>query len=500
MTWTKVFPLLLSACLLAGSAFAAEPALTIYNQRFAVVRQTFALELAQGLNTVKFTDTPAFVEPDSVILKDPAREWNLRILEQNYWADPASQELLLSLFEGRTLDFLVQRGETLETIQGKVIRSGHKPDSSWVAPLSATIYGRPTPVLTQPIVEVDGKLRFGLPGIPLFPTLGDDSVLKPTLNWQIESDQAGRLEAELSYVTGGMSWEADYNVVAPEEGDSLEIVGWVTIENRSGKTFDNARIKLMAGEVSKIQPTVVGQEFARVAGGTISGIPGPPVLEKRFDEYHLYSLSRPSTLRDGESKQVEFIRADSIRSERLYVYDGLWVDENHYRGWSMESIRQDRNYGVQSNPSVWVLREFVNSEANHLGIPLPQGRLRFYRRDADGQLEFTGENRIEHTPKDETIRVYTGTAFDLVGERRRTDYRIDTSRRWLDESFEIVLRNHKEETVEIRVVEHLYRGQTWEILENTDTFLKTDSQTAEFRVTVQPGQPKTIRYTVHYTW
>jgi hypothetical protein len=166
----------------------------------------------------------------------------------------------------------------------------------------------------------------------------------------------------------------------------------------------------------------------------------------------------------------------------------------------MEGIRQNSEYGTESNPDVAVMREFMNSEANHLGMPLPAGRVRFYRQDADGQLEFTGENDIKHTPRDETIRVYTGDAFDIKGERRRTDYRIDASRRILDESFEIKLRNHKKEAAEVRAVEHLYRGTIWEITEKSNAYLKTDSQTMEFRVQVPPDSEKVVTYTAHYTW
>ncbi len=339
------------------------------------------------------------------------------------------------------------------------------------------------------------------PGIPLFPSLTDGTILKPTLDWRIESDRAGKLEAELSYVTGGMSWHADYNVVAPEEGDVLEIVGWVTLDNQSGKTFENARIKLMAGEVNKIQPQAGvggGVGYGEAYGGRLSVM--PPVSEKAFDDYHLYTLQRPATLRDRESKQVEFIRAAGVQSQRILIYDGVKIDEERYRGWNMESIRQDRDYGTQSNPAVWVMREFSNTEANHMGMPLPQGRVRFYRRDKDGQLEFTGENTIRHTPRDETVRVYTGSAFDLTGERRRTDLRIDMARQWADESFEIKLRNHKKESADVRVVEHLYRGTNWEITQKSNAWLKTDSQTIEFRIDLKPDEERVVTYTVHYTW
>jgi len=318
----------------------------------------------------------------------------------------------------------------------------------------------------------------------------------------IEADKPGKTEAEFSYVTGWMNWEANYNLVAPEARDTLDVVGWVTIRNQSGKTFDNARIKLMAGEVSKIQPgyaDALSRQVVGIAGGVAGGI--PPVTEKPFEEYHLYELHRPTTLHDQETKQVEFIRASGIASTRFYVYDGLKIQQNTYQGWNMmDAIRQNSDYGTQSNTKVWVMREFVNSESNHLAMPLPAGRLRFYRRDSDGHLEFTGENLIPHTPRDETVRVYTGSASDLVGERSRINYRIDHGRRELDESFEIKLRNHKKEPAEVRVVEHLYRGTTWEIAQKSNPYRKTDSQTIEFRVQVEPEGEKTVTYSAHYTW
>jgi hypothetical protein len=492
-------------CLWILPVWAAEPQLTIYNQNFAVVRVLIPLDLKPGENRIQFTDTTAYLEPDSVILRDPTGARVLQILEQNYRADPVSQQRLLSLYEGKTLDFLVQRGDHTETVQGKIIRSGYVPP--WP---NAPYYGNPYYSvqgnqigMQQPIIEVDGKLRFDLPGTPLFPTLTDDTILKPTLNWVLMTDKPGEVVAEFSYVTGQMDWNADYNLVAPEEGDHLDMVGWVTIHNQSGRTFEGARIKLMAGSVNKIQPTMA-DSFSRAGafGGVIGGIPGgiPQVSEKTFEEYHLYELHRPTTLHDQESKQVEFVRAAGIKSERLYVYDGMKVDQNQYRGWNMESIRGNAEYGTQSNPDVWVMREFSNSEANHLGMPLPAGRLRFYRQDTDGHLEFTGENEIKHTPRDETIRVFTGSAFDIKGERRRTDYHSDMGRRMVDESFEIKLRNHKKEPVVVRVVEHLYRGSTWEITEKSATYLKTDAQTIEFQVQVPPDEEKTVTYTAHYTW
>jgi hypothetical protein len=485
--------------LLPALLLAAPPALTIYNQNFAVVRDTVPLDLKQGVNDVRFTETTAHLEPDSVMLRDPAGKTNLQILEQNYRNDPVSQELLLSLFEGKTIDFLTEPNKSI--VQGKIVRSGYVPHGmEAMQRYGQRSFGNYQSGATlQPIIEVEGKLRFSLPGQPLFPALNDDTILKPTLEWQLQSDRPAKLEAELAYITEGMTWEASYNVVAPEQSDLLEIVGWITIDNQSGKTFENARIKLMAGDVSKIQRGV--EPFgAALKAAAMDASSQPPVSEKAFEDYHLYTLARPTTLRDGETKQVEFIRAAGVQSQKIYVYDGLKMDPNQWRGYAMENMRTNENLGNEMETKVALMREFKNAAANHLGMPLPKGRLRFYKQDADRQLEFTGENLIDHTPKDEVVRVSTGNAFDLVGERRRTNFKTDHGNHWLDESFEIKLRNHKKEPVEIRVVEHLFRWTNWEITEKSDPFLKTNAQTMEFRVPVKPDEEKVMNYTVHYSW
>jgi hypothetical protein len=487
--------------LLASAAAGADPALTIYNQNFAVVREVLPLDLQPGANRVRFSGASAHVEPDSVILRDPAGKRLIRILEQNYRGDPLSQGLLLSLFEGKTIEFLLPSANGVtRTVQGRIVRSGYVPHyaamSRYGSQYAANQYAMTSDGGGQPIVEIDGKLQFQLPGQPVFPALGDDTVLRPTLDWVIQSPDRARFDAELSYVSGGMSWSADYNAVAPETGDTLDITGWVTLDNQSGKQFDNARIKLMAGDVSKIQPGQPQRVFAS-GGGVMGGIvSAPPVTERSFDDYHLYTLERPATIRDRETKQVEFLRASDIASTRVYVYDGAALDRN-YGG---NDLRFVREYGVRSNPKVWTMLEFVNSEANHLGMPLPAGRVRFYRRDRDGQLEFIGENQISHTPKDERLRLYTGNAFDIVGERRQVTFNVDQNRAMLDESFEIKLRNHKKTAATVRVVEHLYRWSTWSIATASDPYRKTDSSTIEFDVTLGPDAEKTLTYLAHYTW
>ena len=465
-------------------AACAQPSLTIYNQNFAVVRDTVPLDLKAGDNAVIYAGATAQVEPDSVILRDPAGKHSLQIVEQNYRNDPVSQELLLSLFEGKTIVFEKRRmkdnTQVDEPIQGKIIRSGYVPGGA----------------TEQPIIEVNGIKQFSLPGEPRFPDLGDDTVLKPAFNWLLQSDKPGKFDAEVGYVTGGFTWSASYNLVSPEKGDLVDLVGWITMNNNSGKTFENAKIKLMAGDVNKIQPVVRVMSGGRGGGGGFGGGGfAPPVTEKAFDEFHLYDIARETTLHDRETKQVEFVHAEKMFAPTIYVYDGA----SNYR--FSGGLNQSQNYGQSDNKKVIVQREFKNAETNQLGVALPAGKLRFYRRDSDSQLQFVGENTIDHTPRDETIRVTTGDSFDLVGERKQTNFRVDTGDKWIDESFEIKLRNHKKDApVEIRVVEHLYRWSNWDITKQSDDFTKKDAQTIEFRIPVKPDEERTVTYTVHYSW
>ncbi len=486
MTMKKTFLPLAVLASTAVAGFAAEPALTIYNQNFAVVRDTVPLDLKSGVNEVRFSEMTATAETDSVILRDPTGKIKLQVLEQAYRNDPVSQALLLSLNEGKTIDFLRREpNKADETIQGKIIRSG---------------YGAGGQNPTQPIIEVDGKLQFKLPGEPLFPALGDDTILNPTLAWTLNSSAAGKLDAEIAYVTGGLSWHADYNIVAAEKSDRIDLVGWVTFDNNSGKTFRDAKIKLMAGDVNKVQPVSMPMMRAKsfAMAGAMADAAEAPVTEKAFSEFHLYTIARPTTLRDHETKQVEFVHAQGVNAPRIFVYDGATMNYGQYA-----MYRGSGDYGIPTNKKVWVLREFKNSKENNLGIALPKGRLRFYQEDTDDRsLQFIGENEIDHTPKDETVRVYVGNSFDLAGERRRTDYKVNNSNNWMEEAFEIKLRNHKTEPVEIRAVEHLSRYDNWKIddKEKSDDFKKLDSHTIEFRASLKPDEEKIIAYRVHYSW
>ena len=371
----------------------APPAVTIYNQDFAVVRELVLLNLKAGLNHVEYAGMTANAEPDSVILRDPTGKATLQILEQNYRNDVASLGRMLDHFQGTTIQFERPNGTT---VTGRIIRGQ--------TTMQSNNYGQQFPIENlQPMIELDGQIRFDLPGIPLFPKNADrdgvNTLLKPVMSWTIRSDRQSAVDAELGYVTGGLNWKADYNIISSETNDRVDLIGWVTIANRSGKSFPEAQIALMAGDVNK---EMLGQNGAyRIGGvgGMIAGagpIAPPAVTEKPFDDYHLYKLSNRTTLLDNETKQVEFVRANGVATKTVYIYDG--ADFSRYANVYnvFEQIRNISDYGTQMTPKVAVMREFVNSIANSLGMPLPKGRLRFYRRDS-AHIEFTGENNIDHT-------------------------------------------------------------------------------------------------------
>jgi hypothetical protein len=467
-----LLPILL-AC--AASSALASPGLTIYNQNFAVVRDTLPLDLPSGTSELVFDGATRLLEPDSVILRD-ASGAPLRILEQNYRNDPVTQQLLLSLSEGKEIDFLVRETTKPDrVVKGKIIRA--TPDQA-------------------PIIEVDGKIQFSLPGEPLFPSLGDNTILKPRLVWKIQTPEAIKSQAELAYITGGLTWQASYNIVAPEKGDTLEIIGWITMQNQSGRDFENAKIKLLAGDVNKIA-TPDRMIRRRMEDAQVMAMSAPAVTEKTFDEFHLYSLQRPATLRNREIKQVEFLRASAVQSETIYTYDG--ADIANWQSIDPAFRRASEEFGTQSSTKIAITREFKNTKQNNLGIPLPKGRIRFYRADGD-TLEFTGENELDHTPADELIKIHTGDAFDLIGERKRTDFRVDTGNKSAMETFEITLRNRKKDPVTIRVIEHLYRSANWKITANSDPFTKNQSHQIQFLIPVKPGEERKLTYTVNYTW
>ncbi|MEI6872138.1 MAG: hypothetical protein WCL08_07640 [Verrucomicrobiota bacterium] len=466
---------------LTAGPVSAQPSLTIYNGRFAVVRDSVPLDLKAGENSVRYSGATASLDPSTVILRDPAGKISLAILEQNYQNDPINELTLLDRYEGQTLSFLVheaQKGD--RAIEGKVIRSGYVPG------------GQPV----EPMIEVEGKIVFELPGRPLFPAVKDEGVLlKPVLSWKIQSPEAATFPAELAYITQGLEWSASYNLVLPETGELADMNAWVTMKNQSGKQFDGARIQLLAGDVHRAEPVHDARVLRKSMMLAEASQTMEQVSEKTFDDFHLYTLPRPTTLRDQETKQVEFARAAGIPTKRLYTYD----PQAGLQFFGQTILDADWGAGRVASKKVESRLEFMNSEAAKLGIALPAGLLRVYRKNGE-QLEFVGEDRLDHTPRNERVQVKLGNAFDLVGERKRTAFQLDNARKMMDESFEIKLRNQAKTPVEIRVVEHLVRSAAWKLTQKSREFRTLDSHTIECLVPVAAESESVWTYTVHYTW
>ena len=470
--------------LLPLAAFAAVgPQVTIYNDGFATVKEDRTLSLAEGVSEVRVTDMSRQLEPDSVMLRERSAEpFGVKILEQSFINDPLTEGLLLYQMEGQTLRFEEKREDgTVKEHIGKLIRSGYVPGGG----------------SEQPIVEEDGAVRFSLPGQPVFEGIDPNAFLKPSLVWQIAAKKAGECPIEVAYVTAGMSWEATYSLVAPAEGsDEFDLSGWISLQNNTGKTFENTDIKLIAGDVQKVQAQAVGNMPRGRAKYAMADVFEESMPEERaFDEFHLYTLPRPVLLRNNELKQVEFIRATGVKGNRYYVYNPMVG----YR-WG-GGRNEDPDYGTQADKKVGVRIEISNSETNRLGVPLPKGRMRLYRADSkDGRREFTGENQMDHLPKNELLKLEMGNAFDLVGERKRVDFTVDSTAKKMTESFEIKLRNRKDAPVEIRVVEPLYRCANWKIAASSLPFAKVDANTIEFRAPVPADGETVLTYTVNYGW
>lgn len=454
---------------------------TIYNGGFATVKETRTVDLKKGENEVRLTGVTSALEPDSVVLRDLKRAEAQRILEQNYIANPLSESRLLEQYEGKSLDFEYTSPQTGERyyVRGKLVRA---PSNNGPITYDQSINGGG---FADAIVEADGKLMFGLPGRPRFDLLDPNAILKPTLLWKLASEVEGPRDVEVSYLTGGFSWEAAYNLVAAEKGDTYDLVGWVTLQNYSGKDLLGSQVKLVAGDVARAQPEMAADTGYVMKRAMPMAAPNE-VSERSFEEYHLYTLPRPTDVLDRQVKQVEFVRSTNIPAKRIYVFDP-----------SRPVYRRGYGGGDQSKQPVSTMLEFENKESSRLGMPLPKGKVKVYRRDIDGRNEFVGEDRIDHTPKDEKIRITLGNAFDIVGERRPIEQKAPSDKEFI-ETWEVKLRNHKTSDVEIRVVEHLTRGREWEITAKGREYTKLDATSIEFRVPVKANGETSFTYTVKY--
>jgi hypothetical protein len=447
---------------------------------YAVVRQERNLDFGTGRNAVRFSDVAALIDPTTVVFESLTDTKGTTVLEQNYQFDLVSTEKLLQKYVDRPIVVDQVRGQGTESFSGTLL-STH----------GGIVLKRD-----------DGSVQI-LPhnaGVRL-PSLPGGLITRPTLVWDLNARRAGTHRTRVSYQTQGMTWWADYNVTYAEGSNAnkcaLDIGAWVSIVNQSGAGYSDARLKLVAGEVHRATtaaayPRSVAKNLAAresVADG---------FAEKSFFEYHLYTLGRPTTLPDNSTKQIElFPVARRVPCEKVLVYYSAAAGPQGF----LPSPATDRSYGVQGNRKVDVYLQFRNTDANNMGMPLPAGRMRVSKLDpADQTLEFVGEDSIEHTPRNEKVQLQLGSAFDVVGERRQVDFRVDTSRRTMTEEIEVKLRNQKKERVEVQVKENLYRWVNWNITSRSHDFRKEDARTIVFPVAVAPETEVIVRYTVQYSW
>lgn len=469
------------ALLLGLASIHAQPSLTIYNDNFAVVRQEVPLSLSEGEQTITFDGVTSQLEPDSVVLRDPTGKLDFHILEQNYRNDPVSQSLLLHKFEGKEITFNITLGNNTKTEKtGKIIRSGYVKGGQH----------------QQPIIEMDGNLQFGLPGHPLFPSLGDDSILRPTLSWQINGVSSSGT-AQLSYLSNGFSWKSDYNLIISEDDSLSTLNGWVTLNNNSGTVFSDAKVQLLAGDVNRYidhsnDPFGYSEDFGNSRARTSVAI--PDVAQKELDSYHLYTIGRPVSLKNRETKQVQFMTSAQVKAKKTYIYAPL-INQRYYG-------QRNANVGQRDGFSkdVGIYWSFENKEENGLGIPMPKGKIRLYQKTEDNQLEFLGDNQIDHTPQKEEVEFYTGNAFDLVGERRIVDFVNKKNSSTIIETIEVKLRNRSKERATITAKEGFFRWHSWKITESSHEFTKNDAHNGSFTVDLAPDEEEIITYTVKYWW
>jgi len=438
----------------AFHAFAAdEPkvAVTVYNNNLALVREARTISLKKGVQEYKYSDVAAQIDPTSVHFKSLTSPESISILEQNFEYDLVGTERLLEKYIGQAIITSTKDGRTFS---GTLLSS------------------RSGDVIIQ---MQDGQVKVvkanSLETIE-FPSLPEGLITQPTLVWLLECNKAGKHETEVSYLTKGLSWHAEYVAVTNPEDTELELGGWVSIDNKNEATFDNAKLKLVAGEVHLVRGKQRLLKSGRMAMEAMAV--APQFEEKEFFEYHLYTLQRPATLKDRQIKQLSLFPSTKVQVHKIYTYDG-----------------------ARDEKKVRVNLEFKNDKKSGLGIPLPAGKIRVYKEDVDKSQEFIGEDWIDHTPKDEKVRVYLGNAFDVIGERTVKSTK-KISKRKREETIEIKIRNHKKQDITVTVIEHFWGD--WQFVEEVPPHKKKSATEVEFKLAVPHDGESTLQFTVHYKY
>ena len=437
---------------------------TVYNSNLALVRDVRALNLSAGTIDLRFEDIAAQVNPATVHIVSLTAPKELTVLEQNYEYDLLSPEKLLNKYVGKEVTLVRLRTENNSTREEDV-----------KATLLANNEG-------GPVWQVGNQIVTGMASDRLiFPDLPANLYSKPTLVWLLDNGHGGQQTVEASYLTNAMNWSADYVLTVTSDEKTGDLNGWVTVENSSGTAYRNAQLQLVAGAVHQVTAALVPRPMkamARVA----EAAPQPQFAQEALSEYHLYTLSRPTTIANNETKQISLLFAPGIHIEKHFEVDG-----NTY--YYQSALRP----GEPIKDPVQVRLKFKNSAANSLGMPLPAGTVRVYQADSKGRVQFIGEDHIEHTPKDETLDLHIGNAFDVVEERKQTDFQT-LGQHAFEMAFEITLRNHKPEPIVVEVNEPI--GGDWTMEESTFKYEKTGAFAARFSVPVEANGEAVLKYRV----
>ncbi len=450
------------------------PEVTVYNQGFALVKEVRAFSLVTGRQTIEVQDVAQQIDSTSVGFKNLTPGVRLSVLEQNYQYDLISPIALLKKAVGQRVRFTRTIGGVRETVQGVLLSpptgvNGGAGDRSYTGMVIRTAEGG---IILDPVGEVQ------VDSIP------KGMKSRPTLVWDVMSDKTDGVQVELSYITHGMSWAADYVLTLDGKGKA-DLQGWVTMHNSSGTLYENAKLKLLAGDVNQIQDGSVRVLELKAEGRVVAD---KPFKEESLFEYHLYTLQRPATLLNNETKQLSLLEGHGINIQKRLIIDSMEGYPTYY---------PNRGEVGTGNIKPTVRVEFVNDSTGGLGVPMPKGRVRVFQRDSQGSVQMLGEDQIDHTPKKERLSLKVGKSFDVVASRKRTEYSVIGSRH-VRESFAIEVRNRKDVAETVEVFERHWGD--WKIGKRSIEFTKEDSNTAVFKVALQPGEVRTVTYTVETRW
>ncbi len=453
--------------------------ITVYNQGFGLVKEYRMLDLKQGRQTLAIEDVASQIQPNSVGFRSISAEASINVLEQNYQYDLINTEAILDKAVGSKIKLIrTLPNSTKEVLTGTLMSS----PTAIVNSNGATEYTYNGMVLKTD----DGRIVLNPTGEVEVDSIPEGMISRPTLLWDVDSAKAGQNKVELSYITGGMSWSADY-VLTIDPLAKADLQGWVTMNNQSGATFKNVNLKLLAGDVNQVQNAQVPVGSVLHAKAVFDQAAAPFKQQSLF-EYHLYTLQRPTTLNNKETKQISLLEANGIAVTEKMIVDSL-QDQGQYYPSEGEVGTGD------FHPQVRL--EFMNSEKNNLGMPLPMGTVKIYERDTDGSVQMIGEDHIDHTPKDEKLSLVAGRSFDVVATRKRLNFHV-LGPNDFQENFEITVRNHKDVAQAVTLLERHYGD--WRVSQTSDPFTKTDANSMQFELNIPANGTKVVRYTVTTKW